>query len=216
MFGGIISCGPTNGSLCVTLKPPSLANWPFGMTLMNDTARNAMMMLGDRQPYVEASYLAFLNRVEQDPSRYVWWVYVNGQFAGIIGIWLIREYTLEKITEVSEGAEANIVYLPDGLPGKGCYLYYIVDEKYGGKGVASTAIKAVLRYAFEQLKHNFMLIEILTVNAISLHLAEKFGFRRYMTVYGGHSERGKTYNVWCGILTNEEYKLRQDSILPRQ
>jgi [ribosomal protein S5]-alanine N-acetyltransferase len=85
------------------------------------------------------------------------------------------------------------------------YLGYWVDRDHEGKGLAYEAVRAVMRFAFEEAKLHRLQAAIQPWNARSITLAERLGFRhegiarRYLNVGGGwqdHSIFAFTSEDW--------------------
>lgn len=74
---------------------------------------------------------------------------------------------------------------------EGAYLGYWVDARYEGKGFAYEGVRAVMRFAFEDVRLHRLQAAIQPWNSRSIALAERLGFRfegtarRYLNVGGG-------------------------------
>ena len=79
--------------------------------------------------------------------------------------------------------------LPEYQEKQGRELGYVLSKAYWGQGLMPEAIGAVIKYAFETLKLDFLVCGHFTDNAQSQRAQEKCGFRhvkliRYETRYG--------------------------------
>jgi ribosomal-protein-alanine N-acetyltransferase len=83
---------------------------------------------------------------------------------------------------------------------------YALNQHYWGKGFASEAIQCVLTYGFDEMKLNRIAAEVLTDNAVSIHLLEKMGFKREGTLRQETKIRGYLEDIHIyGILKSEWY-----------
>jgi ribosomal-protein-alanine N-acetyltransferase len=85
------------------------------------------------------------------------------------------------------------------------YLGYWVDKNHEGKGLAFEAVRAVMRFSFEQAKLHRLQASIRPENARSIALATRLGFKyeglaqKYLNVGGGwqdHSIYAFTAEDW--------------------
>ncbi|WP_336785595.1 GNAT family N-acetyltransferase [Paenibacillus sp. MMO-177] len=82
------------------------------------------------------------------------------------------------LTSVSRGVFQN------------AYMGYFIDQEHNGRGYATAAVTAVVRKAFDELQLHRIQAGVMPVNARSLRVLEKAGFRqeglarRYLKING--------------------------------
>lgn len=87
-------------------------------------------------------------------------------------------------------------------------LGYVLSEDYWGKGITTEAAKAVLAYAFEELRLAMVTVHHYDYNLRSRRVIDKCGFhyegtlRHAITIYNGN-----TYDLVCYSLTGEEWSM---------
>ena len=104
-------------------------------------------------------------------SRWEAWRY----FAGLIGHYHLRGYTMFSITEKSSNEMIGWAgpWFPEGWPEP--ELGYIIKRSANGKGFAFEATKAALLYIYSNLKWKTAISQIDVNNIASKKLAEKLG-----------------------------------------
>lgn len=84
---------------------------------------------------------------------------------------------------------------------------YVLSEEYWGKGLTTEAAEEVIRYAFEELKTNYLTIHHFSFNQRSKRVIEKCGF-----IYEGtlrHASQiydGSIYDLACYSMTKAEWE----------
>lgn len=75
-------------------------------------------------------------------------------------------------------------------------LFYWLSPPYWGEGYATEAVAELLRRAFGPLRRHRVTAHVHEFNERSIHLVERFGFRREGRVREARREKGK----WCDLL----------------
>lgn len=92
----------------------------------------------------------------------------------------------DELTMIGTCALSNIVKGPF----LSCFMGYRIDEKENGKGYATEAIKAVVNFAFSELKLHRVEANIISRNIGSIRAVEKSGFtfegtsKKYLQING--------------------------------
>src|SRR5690606_19759106 len=87
---------------------------------------------------------------------------------------------------IGEVSLSQVIYGPF----RSCYLSYIQDGRESGSGYASEAVRAIVEYAFEELKLHRIEANIMPRNESSIKLVERLGFKceglaeRYLQING--------------------------------
>ena len=95
--------------------------------------------------------------------------------AGMLGHWQLRGYGMWAVESKETGefvGRAGFIY-PAGWPG--FELGWVLGKPHWGKGYASEAARAALRYAFDVLKRDRVISLIRPDNAPSIRVAEAIG-----------------------------------------
>jgi RimJ/RimL family protein N-acetyltransferase len=98
--------------------------------------------------------------------------------AGMLGHWQLRGYGMWALEEKATGAlvgRAGFIN-PAGWPG--FELGWVLARPHWGKGFASEAARAALRYGFEVMKRDRVISLIRPKNAPSIRVAEAIGEKR--------------------------------------
>jgi [ribosomal protein S5]-alanine N-acetyltransferase len=85
-------------------------------------------------------------------------------------------------------------------------LGYVLSEDYWGKGIMTEAVKATIRYAFENLDIKLITIHHYPFNSRSKRVIEKSGFLYEGTLR--HATKlydGSVYDLVCYSMTREEW-----------
>lgn len=86
-------------------------------------------------------------------------------------------------------------------------LGYVLSEKYWGRGIVPEASREVLRFAFEELGMEKMVVGHFPFNAQSKRVIEKLGFRHTGFVAGG-------FERYDGVMLDEErYEMTKEEYL---
>ena len=139
-------------------------------------------MLG-RPPYKLEEledYQELVKSVVEHPKRYAWWIYVDGEFAGLVATFEIH-------------AE------PDNHGLNRCFLYYVVKTNFQNQGVATAAVNRAVDYLLTDVNLDAVEVKILMRNKASLHLAMKLGFGYRESNSDEYEENGQKLEVWHGI-----------------
>lgn len=83
------------------------------------------------------------------------------------------------IIETEEGKPVGSVYFRDIEDGRGEYGIFIGDDSARGKGYGSQAAKLALKYAFEELKLDYVFLRVFADNVSAIKSYENAGFREY-------------------------------------
>ena len=97
------------------------------------------------------------------------------QLAFIIGHWTLRDFGLWAVEERETGSLAGRVgcFEPDGWPG--LEVGYVLARPFWGRGYATEAAAAALRYAREVLGRDRVISLIRPDNVASIRVAERLG-----------------------------------------
>lgn len=99
--------------------------------------------------------------------------------------------------------------LTDVVPRVGrAEMGYALNKNYWGKGYATEAIQAVLKYAFETMNLNRVAATVLTDNAASIHLLEKVGMQREGTLRQDTKIRGYLEDLHLYAILKSEWDAR--------
>jgi RimJ/RimL family protein N-acetyltransferase len=99
------------------------------------------------------------------------------QMAFIVGHWQLKGFGLWAVEEQASGALIGRAGLlqPEGWPG--FELGWTLGQQWWGKGYATEAARAGLRYAFQELDRNHVISLIRPENHPSIRVAERLGER---------------------------------------
>lgn len=90
-----------------------------------------------------------------------------------------REFTFGVFTPDGKQLIGHIsLYAIKRLPYSSAFIGYALDEHYTGRGIATEAVKLVLKFAFETLNLHRIEAFIAPENAKSIRVVEKVGFKR--------------------------------------
>lgn len=97
------------------------------------------------------------------------------QLALVIGHWTLRGFGLWAVEERATGALVGRVgcYEPDGWPA--CEVGYLLSRVVWGRGYATEAARAALRYAHEVIARDRVVSLIQPENTASIRVAERLG-----------------------------------------
>ena len=84
-------------------------------------------------------------------------------------------------------------------------LGYDLAQAYRGRGIITEAVRAALRWAFEQLQVNRIQATVMVGNAASARVLEKCGFRREGTLRAYKICRGERRDFWMYAHLRQEY-----------
>lgn len=95
--------------------------------------------------------------------------------AMVIGHWHLRGYGLWAVEERASGALIGRIgcWQPEGWPG--FEVGWMLGSNYWGRGFATEAARASLKYAFEELKQTHVISLINPENLPSIRVAERLG-----------------------------------------
>jgi RimJ/RimL family protein N-acetyltransferase len=99
------------------------------------------------------------------------------QMAFIVGHWQLKGFGLWAVEEKASGAligRAGLLH-PEGWPG--FELGWALARQWWGKGYATEAARAGLRYAFEERDRDHVISLIRPENHLSIRVAERLGER---------------------------------------
>jgi RimJ/RimL family protein N-acetyltransferase len=92
-----------------------------------------------------------------------------------------------------------------GLPDTGtAEIGYWVDARVRTRGVATTAVRAACRWAFESLVVELIEWRTEVGNVASRRIAEKVGFLIEATLRNRLAQRGTWVDAWVGSMLREE------------
>ncbi len=133
-------------------------------------------------------------------------------FAGLLGD-PTREYWIIEVDGHPLGA-ANL-YDIDFENGRTYWGLYLADEAVRGQGIGSITEYLVLRHAFEELKLNKLVAEVVAFNEPALRMYESFGYHRD-GVLRQHIKRGGVHHdVMVFSLLRAEWEESREDILER-
>lgn len=95
--------------------------------------------------------------------------------------------------------EYNEGELPEFKDKTGRELGYVLSKDYWGQGLMPEAVKAVIRYCFEDLKIDFLVCGHFVENEQSKRVQEKCGFKHYKLVKQ-ETRYGVVKDGWLSIL----------------
>lgn len=86
-------------------------------------------------------------------------------------------------------------------------LGYVLSENYWGKGIATEAARAVLKYAFSDLKLHMVTVHHYSFNHRSRRVIAKCGFTYEGTLrYCARIYNNNTYDLACYSMTRDEWE----------
>lgn len=88
---------------------------------------------------------------------------------------------------------------------KGEFGIFIGEEKARGKGCAKSAIKEILKFAFNNLYLNRCYLEVIANNERAIRLYEEVGFRKEGLLKQDYMRNGQYYDVIIMGLLKEDY-----------
>jgi len=115
--------------------------------------------------------------------------------ATIVGHWHLRGFGMWGVEEIANGRLVGRVgfHEPDGWPD--FELGWTIGREFWGKGYATEAARAALKYAFEEMERDHVISLIDPENVRSIAVAEKLGESVEGDVeVGGH--RLLIYGIW--------------------
>jgi RimJ/RimL family protein N-acetyltransferase len=133
-------------------------------------------------PYLHEHAVGYLTEVIpagwRDNTMWAWAIEYDGQYAGTID-------------------------LRDGEGGVG-EVGFAVGPDVRGKGVMTTALKLVVRYAFDSLGWERVIWRAFVGNYASRRVAWKVGFRGLVTIPGGGRSRGERKDEWVASVGKDD------------
>ncbi len=129
--------------------------------------------------------------------------------AGLVGHWVLRGYGKWAVERKSDGAMMGRVGLinPEGWPG--LEVGWTLGKQYWGKGYATEAAEAALRYGFLTQNVDRLISCIAPENTPSQEVAKRIGETR------GERQNlrigGKDYPVDIWSITRDEWRRRQSA-----
>ena len=106
----------------------------------------------------------------------------DGKVIGSLGI---EEYNEEKLPEFHEKS--------------GREIGYVLSKDYWGRGLTPEAVRAVIKYLFEELELDFLICRHYTDNEQSWRVQEKCGFEHYKMVES-KTKCGMVKHSWVSVL----------------
>lgn len=86
-------------------------------------------------------------------------------------------------------------------------LGYVLSKVYWGQGIMPEAVKAVIKYAFEEERLELISVQHFRFNSKSKRVIEKCGFKYEGTLRKGRKLfNGKVVDLVCYSMLKEEYK----------
>ena len=121
--------------------------------------------------YAEPEVMQFLATDGNPMSRFDAW----RSFTAVIGHWYVRGFGLFAVTERATGNLVGRVgpWHPEGWPG--LEVGWSLRSSYWGRGYATEAAKACIRYSFDVLRKPHLISLIDPDNTRSIRVAERIG-----------------------------------------
>lgn len=129
---------------------------------------------------VTKRYLTDVLKKYKNGQFYDWAIELDGKMIGICGF--------SRIDVLNDTAEAG----------------YIVARPYQGKGIASEALNAVLKFGFETLRLNVIKCIAFEENAASLAVMKKCGMKVERIVKNHTFQKGTVKNAVIASITKDE------------
>lgn len=126
-------------------------------------------------------YLSVINRKYNKGEFYDWGIEYEGRIIGTVGF--PRFFLQDNRGEIG----------------------YVLSSKFWGMGIATEAVKRVIKYGFETLSLNRIEIRYLTDNKASLRVAEKCGMTYEGTMREAIYVKGRYRDLGVAAITAEEY-----------
>lgn len=155
-----------------------------------------MLGCGTEQDYLAIKERYWVNYIDNPRLSFRSWLLIDPKTGGLIGDcgfhswWLRHNY-----------AEAG---------------YGIWDESHKGKGLMSEALEQVLQTGFEEMKLQRIEAFVVPGNKPSIHLLQKFGFRREGLLRRRFCTDGKMEHTLAFALLPEEFESRKNPAGIRQ
>ena len=169
----------------IELRAPDPAQAELGLAILTDPELMKDFMLGWDKEVTPERYQALIRRVEADAHRYSWWIYVGGQFAGIIGLW-----------DHTAGTKRTF---------ESYKLFYVVSRQFQRRRVATNAVKAVLNFCFGTLGVEGVAVEVLERNVAGIAFAKTIGFS-HQSSNDDWEEGGDRHGVWYGFFHRQNWE----------
>lgn len=182
MFGKEISCGVDKKNNQIKLIGPDKKNLSTLVGWLND---HEVMRLLD--PHANTTNVPKekkrLEEFEKSEDTCVWQITSNDKFIGTA--WL------------------HDIQFPEATAFSGIL---IGDKNCWGCGIASVAQKAVINYAFNELKLNYLFVIIFSPNIASRRVFENLGFKQYGIKPAAAFIDGKLYDGWEAFLSKDSWE----------
>lgn len=127
-----------------------------------------------------------------EESRLVLGMFIEGkktfaiEYEGkVIGSLGVEEYDEEKLPEFADK--------------RGRELGFVLAKPYWGRGLMPEAVKAVIRYLFDEVGLDFLVCGHFTDNGQSCRVQEKCGFQHYKLIQS-ETRDGVVKDAWASIL----------------
>jgi len=86
-------------------------------------------------------------------------------------------------------------------------IAYIISGEYEGKGIMTEALSAIIKFGFENLSMNRLILRIMTDNNRSYELAERCGFLREGILRKDHKTyEGELVDLYYYGITRKDYE----------
>ncbi|MFA5927589.1 MAG: GNAT family N-acetyltransferase [Patescibacteria group bacterium] len=167
-------CGLTHDLRTIFLRQPRPDQAELAWLLLRDPSLHPDFMLGYEVPSLE-EYIERVHRAKENEKGILWWICVDGQFAGVVGAYRLG------VNEV-EGHKTG-------------RLYYAVSPGFRGQGVATASARRAIKYIFETNLATLLLAEVLASNRSSRHILERLGFELSPIIPERYEEGGRSYET---------------------
>jgi len=143
-----------------------------------ENLRDAMPM-----PYTYDDALGFIESCMEEQPPLSFGIFVHGRFAGMVGLVPGRD-----------------VYRITGEVG------YWLGRPYRGKGIATAALREMMRYAFAEFGFRKLTACVFEGNTASVRVLERCGFRQEATLHNHILKDGRIKDEWRFGYPNPDFK----------
>ena len=166
------------------LRPVEEMDLPLFVLWFNDPEVRYWLSMSDAPEFTLESEQEWYDEMRSDPSRVIWCIETeDGRPIGNLGLHAIDE-----------------------AHGRATFGIAIGEKAYWGRGYGTEALRAVLRYAFEEMELRRVVLEADEDNARGIRCYEKCGFVREGLLRSYRLRGGKPVNCLIMSVLREDWQ----------
>lgn len=160
---------------------PAKADLPFQM--LQEQSFHPYFMMGGPPSDLE-SYRNLVATLATDPKRLGWWIWVEGDFVGLRGLFRIQD---------------DRSFRPGTCIGRGGQMFAAIHPSWRNQGLARASAELVLDHVFGSLEHYGVYTEVLTINEPSVTVVRELGFQIEEEVRGASHQAYQESDAQRGL-----------------